>query len=316
MKRWYQHHYHNTFSLKLIFGIVPTLPKWMHPPIAGVTALLFFFVLRVERKAVSRNLAMVCHGAGRAELLWKTYRVFYSFCDLMVSYCYIPTASHAQLRAMLTDPDQGEAAIERCLSLGNGLIVWTAHVGNWELASRLLEMHGRRVHVARAVERGNPAEMLLRDMMMSERLRIIPVNEDELASVELLRALRQNEIVGIQGDRTYEGRSAEVSFFGEQVELPLGPFFLSHVAGAPVLPGVVVRTGWLRYRVIVGEPILPAQTGNRERDVVDGLQRAAAFLEDVIATYHWQWLNFYEFWPSTSPTGETAGVLKAEANKA
>ena len=133
MKRWYGHDYHNTRSLRLIFGIIPRVPKWVHPPIAVVTALLFLFLLKAERKAVAHNLRRVCR-AGRAGLLWKTYRVFYSFCDFMVSYCYVPKASHEQLCAMLVDPDRGQEKIERCLSQGNGLIVWTAHVGNWEFA--------------------------------------------------------------------------------------------------------------------------------------------------------------------------------------
>ncbi len=33
--RWYGHGYHTPLSLKLIFGIIPRLPKWIHPPIEG-----------------------------------------------------------------------------------------------------------------------------------------------------------------------------------------------------------------------------------------------------------------------------------------
>ena len=54
--------------------------------------------------------------------------------------------------------------INRCLSAGPRVfVVWTAHVANWEFASRLLELHGRRVIVARVVEPDNPAERHLRD---------------------------------------------------------------------------------------------------------------------------------------------------------
>jgi KDO2-lipid IV(A) lauroyltransferase len=179
--------------------------------------------------------------------------------------------------------------------------VWTAHVGNWEFASRLLEMHGRQVSMARAVEHENPAEITLRDMMTNDRLRSVSVNEDVLAPLELLRALRRNEIVAIQGDRTYHGRSAAVPFFGEGARFPLGPFFLSSVSGAPVLPGIVVREGWLRYRVVMGEPIELPRTDHPDRDLMTGLLQATRFLEGAIATYHCQWLNFYRFW-SPEPT--------------
>jgi len=315
LDRWYAHGYHTPASLRLIFGIIPRLPKWAHPPIAAVTALLFLFLLKAERKAVVCNLRRVGR-FGLVGLMWKSYRVFYSFCDFMVSYCYIPRASHDQLRAMLADPNRGEEKIERCLSSGNGLIVWTAHVGNWEFASRLLEMHGRTVHVARVVESSNPAEKMLRSMMMSEHLRVVPVNEDGLAPLELLRALRANEIVAVQGDRTYRGRDASVPFFGERASFPLGPFILSQVSGAPILPGVVVRRGWLRYRVVMGDPIMIPRTYDRDRGSMDGLIQATRFLEGVIETDHCQWLNFYRFWPRDQASDDESETLTAVTDQA
>jgi len=173
-------------------------------------------------------------------------------------------------------------------------------------------MHDRPANIARAVEHGNPAEMILRDMKTNDRRRIVSMDEDALAPLELLRALRRNEIVAIQGDRPYRGRSAAVPFFGRDANFPLGPFFLSYVSGAPVLPGVVVREGWLRYRVVMGEPIELSRTDDRDRDLEAGLLQAARFLEGVIATHHCQWLNFYRFWsPEATKDDEAKGLTTA-----
>ena len=181
---------------------MPRLPRFLHPPVAVVTALIFFLMLKQERGAVERNLRQVSGKRGLA-LQWKVLKVFYSFCDLMVSYCFVPQATHSQLLAMLVDPERGAAKIDQCLAAGNGLIVWTAHVGNWEFASRLLEMHGRPVNVARVVE-DKPAETVLRNLMASERLRIVDLSGGVPATLELLQALRRNEIVAMQGDRVYQ----------------------------------------------------------------------------------------------------------------
>ena len=275
------------------------MPRLLHPPIAVVTALIFFIMLERERRAVAGNLCRVTGKRGLA-LQWKVYWVFYSFCDLMVSYCYVPQASHSELLGMLVDPERGSAKIDQCLATGNGLIVWTAHVGNWEFASRLLEMHGRRVNVARVVE-DNPAEISLRNLMASERLKIVDLRNGAQATIELLQALRQNEIVAMQGDRVYQRHSADVPFFSETTPFPLGPFLLSQVSGAPVLPGFVVRQGWLRYRALVGDPILPVPSleasGDRDTSLREGLCQAVRFLEKTLMTHYDQWMNFFDFWP-------------------
>jgi lauroyl/myristoyl acyltransferase len=295
MTPWYQHGYHTPLSHRLVFGIIPWVPKLLHPPIALLTAFIFFCLLGKERRAVISNLKTVYSGNVLSRL-WKAYFVFYSFCDFMVAYCYVPHASHADLLKMLTDSYAGQETIDCCLREGNGLIVWTAHLGNWEFASRLLEMHGRPVNVARVVEQANASERVLRDLMTNQLLRIVQLNDDPMAPLKLLHALRSNEIVAIQGDRVYQPFTGRTRFFGVPTPFPMGPFLLSYVSGAPIMPGFVVREGWLRYRVITGKPIYLPHTGNRDQDLQTGLEQAVRLLEQTVREYPDQWLNFYEFW--------------------
>jgi len=307
LTRWYQHRFHNVLTHRIVFGTIPWLPRFVHPPIAVVTALIFFILLKRERRAVAGNLRRISGKRGLA-LQWKVYLVFYSFCDFMVSYCYVPQATHAQLLSMLVGNDmdkdkaRGADKIDACLAAGNGLIVWTAHLGNSEFASRLLEMHGRPVNVARVVE-DKPVEIMLRNLMTNEQLKVVDLSSGVRASIELLQALRRNEIVAIQGDRVYRRHSAAVLFFSEPAAFPLGPFLLSQVSGAPILPGFVIRQGWLRYRVLMGDPIPPASSpaeSDRDTGPEGGLCEAVGFLEKTLAAHYDQWLNFFDFWPVAS----------------
>jgi len=63
-----------------------------------------------------------------------------------------------------------------------------------------------------------------------------------------------------------------------------------------VLPGVVVRQGWLRYRVLIGDPIFPASAGDLRQEDLPELRQAVRFLETQVANYYDQWLNFFDFW--------------------
>ncbi|MGA9978097.1 MAG: lysophospholipid acyltransferase family protein [Candidatus Sulfotelmatobacter sp.] len=280
---------------------MPRLPRFLHPPVAAVTALVFFVILKRERRAVTGNLRRVSGKRGLA-LQWKVYKVFYSFCDLMVSYCFVPQATHSQLLGMLVDADDGSGKIDQYLAAGNGLIVWTAHVGNSEFASRLLSMNGP-VNVARVVE-DKPAEIVLRNLMASERLKTVDLKGGVGASIELLQALRRNEMVAIQGDRVYQRHTFEVPFFSKPTSFPLGPFLLSQVSGAPVLPVFVIRRGWLRYQVLMGDliPAAPSRVkrGDRDADMYEAMCQAVRFLEKTLATHCDQWMNFFDFWPVDS----------------
>jgi len=295
--RWYSHRYHNRLSLRIVFATIPRLPRVVHPPIAVVTAALFFLLLPRERRAVLRNLEVMTGRAG-LRAYGAAYGVFYNFCDFIVSYCYVPQADPGALLAMLSDPSRGAATIDACLKTG-GLIVWTAHAANWEFASRLLELHGRRVNVARVVEQGNDAEMQLRNLMTNDRLRVVDLS-DPAAVLELLHLLRAGEMVAMQGDRVYRGAGMPVRFFGRPTPFPPGPFYLALAAGVPVVPGVVVRTGWLRYRMVVGPPIRLDPSQPPDDEVATALSTAVSFLEGHLRARPSQWLNFFEIWPDTA----------------
>ncbi len=299
--RWYEHRFHNTTALRMIFLIMPRLPRCLHPPVAAVTALIFFLMLKRERRAVTGNLRWVSGKRGLG-LQWKVYLVFYSFCDLMVSYCFVPQATPSQLLDMLVESESSGAKIDQCLAAGKGLIVWTAHVGNWEFASRLLAIYGR-VNVARVVE-DKPAEIALRNLMASERIKTVDLKAGIPATIELLQALRRNEIVAMQGDRVYQRRTFEVPFFSRPTSFPAGPFMLSQVSGAPVLPAFVIRRGWLRYQAIMGDPILARPSAGTRGEDDAGLYEAASqavrFLEKTLTNHYDQWMNYFDFWPVAS----------------
>jgi KDO2-lipid IV(A) lauroyltransferase len=220
----------------------------------------------------------------------------------MVSYCFVPEATHAELLGMLVNSDDGSEKIDQYLAAGNGLIVWTAHVGNSEFASRLLSMNGP-VNVARVVEE-KPAEIVLRNLMASERLKTVDLKGGVQATIDLLQALRRNEIVAIQGDRVYQRHTLEVPFFSEPTSFPVGPFMLSQVSGAPVLPVFVVRRGWLRYQVLMGD-LIPAvssslESADRDAGLYESMSQAVRFLEKTLAADYDQWMNFFDFWPVIS----------------
>lgn len=282
----------------MIFVIMPRVPRFLHPPVAAMVALTFFLIMKWERRAVTGNLRRVSGKRGLA-LQWKVYWVFYSFCDLMVSYCFVPQASPSQLLGMLVDSEGGGDKINQCLAAGNGLIVWTAHVGNWEFASRLLAIYGR-VNVARVVE-DNPAEITLRNLMANEQLKIIDLKGGVTATIELLQALRRNEMVAIQGDRVYQRHTFEVPFFSQPTSFPLGPFLLSQVSGAPVLPVFVIRRGWLRYQTLIGDliPAVPSRVtgGDDDAGLYEAMCQAVRFLEKTLTTHFDQWMNYFDFWP-------------------
>ena len=46
MKRWYSHRFHHVSLLRLVFFTMRWTPNWVQAPMAMVTALIFFLILK------------------------------------------------------------------------------------------------------------------------------------------------------------------------------------------------------------------------------------------------------------------------------
>jgi KDO2-lipid IV(A) lauroyltransferase len=294
---WYTHAWNTTTSLRLIFTIIPRLPRWLVPPIGVVTTAICLAYMKRERRAATQNLRRILGREGWP--LWlAVWSLFYSFSRFMVSYCDLAQLSPASLQARLVHEEGGLERLGQALQAGRGLIVLTAHLGNWEVGTRLLELTGAPVNVVMQRDRGSSAERWLMRARQQGRVRVLGSGEGAGAeSVLALRAaLARNEILAMQGDRA-AGRTLELELFGAPFAFPMGPFLLAYGCDAPLLPAFVIQQGWWRWRSEIDGPIRFPRTGNREADLEAGAAEYARALERVVREHPDQWFNFFEMWP-------------------
>ena len=270
---------------------IVNLPFFFYPIPLTFFTIFFFFFAAPARRAIVANLAVVLPGSSPTMNYLRAFRTLYNF-----AWTIAEAAIHRILREEFSYEIAGSEWLEE-LGAGPGAIVLTAHMGNYDLGAALFaEKVHREIRVVRAPEpHPESAEHLSASL---ERAGESGVKVDyntagALLSFDLLKAVREGEIVSIQGDRA-EGGVAQVStrLFGAETKTPTGPFVLSLVAQVPIYPLFIARTGCRSYRIIVREPIRVQSTGNREADIGNGVVQWCAILEEIIAAHWEQWFAF------------------------
>ena len=178
--------------------------------------------------------------------------------------------------------------------LDGPVISLTAHIGNWEMAGRILAQHSARTtHVVVAVEEAPVLERWLR--RNGSGLHFVPRSEPTV-SLTLMAALRRGEAVGLQGDRALGNRGdVPVPFFGSPAPFPIGPFQLARAAAVPIVPAFCTLDTDGRYVLKVFEPLKVVRGGEE-----DALRAWVGMLERLVAQKPTQWFNFFDIW---SPFG-------------
>jgi KDO2-lipid IV(A) lauroyltransferase len=213
------------------------------------------------------------------------------------AYCLSETLERYGPRPMPVRVDMPEIdVVEGVLKAGQGVIVATGHLGNWDVAAAELLRYRRPTHVVMAHEPNPSTNEYVERLHDGLGLDIVYSDQSVLASLELLHALRRNEIVAMQIDRVARSETArEVELFGGTVRFPRGPFELARLSGAPLVAVFAPRVGARHYQIHFGEPRTLARSASAE-EVIRCMQGVAAEMEEMIRRSPHQWFQFEPFW--------------------
>jgi KDO2-lipid IV(A) lauroyltransferase len=187
------------------------------------------------------------------------------------------------------------------LHAGKGAICITPHLGNWEIGGLLFSFKGGRLNVLTLDERDSDTRSFREEMRRRrgiKNLYVNPKDDSPMAILDAVKALRQNEIVAMLGDRIESQKTMVFNFFGKETRFPIGFAVLAMATGAPVLPVFVVLERNHKYRGIIETPIYFHLISREDREAVirRGMEKLIKLFEEYIEKYPDQWYNFYSYW--------------------
>jgi Kdo2-lipid IVA lauroyltransferase/acyltransferase len=188
---------------------------------------------------------------------------------------------------------------------GKGVILFTGHVGAWELSSFGLSLFGHPLSfLVRRIDNAKIEAMIDRFRSGLGNRTI----DKRSAAREMLAILRDGGTLGILVDlNTLDREAIFVDFFGIPAATTFIVAKLALRTGAAVLP---VFAPWdddrKRFRLKIGAPLSIERTGDEDEDVRRLTQQYTRVVEDYVRRYPDQWLWIHRRW-KTRPEGE-AGI--------
>ncbi len=269
----------------------------------GAVALLarficFYYFLFHPRVVASsmRFYSAVFPEAGRLQRWWWAWRQFRSFTTVFVDRLVLERGEESRL-ALAHD---GLEFLTEAAAAKRPAILWMSHLGNWEVAVRCLSRLDVPVTLAIGRHAAEQVSRVQKEALARAGIGVVYVEEGEdLAAVELIRALRDGGIIAISGDRLFHDsqRHVEVAFLGRTCRVPRGPYVLAGLTGAPLVQIFGLRTGRLAYRFVALPPRpveFPDRLG-RENRIREAAAACFDVLETMVRSHPDQWYNFFDY---------------------
>lgn len=246
-----------------------------------------------KRKRALKNLRLAygdtLDDAQRDKLVRE---VFQHFGRCIVDFLHVPSIPLNEFSRLVTS--EGWEHVEKGMAHGKGIVLVTAHIGNWEVLGRwLAQMQELPLTV---VAREPPDEAFATYVrQIREGSGFTVLNKGQSAR-DLLRVLRRQEAICLLPDQN----SGDVfaPFFGIPAGTVAGPASLAFHTGAPLVPIYCLQMPDGSYHVFCLPPIDTHSSGNKEADTVRVMTEVNRTLEEVVRRYPSQWLWLHNRWKS------------------
>lgn len=198
--------------------------------------------------------------------------------------------------------------LEKAFSKGKGVILVSAHFGNFPLMLLRLSLEGYRAGGIMRPMKDTRVEKFFARMRDKYNIKTIYSIPRRACVVNSLRSLRDNELLFIPLDQNFGTGGVFVDFFGRKAATATGPVVLAQRTGAAVVPCFIVREKDDSHRIIFEPPLELMQGNNDEETITLNIQKITGIIESYIRRYPAEWGWIHRRWKSRPQLEKEGGL--------
>lgn len=251
-------------------------------------ALYYFFFSWKSSKSISKYFRDRLKYS-RFKTLISVYKSYYIFGQTLIDRIAISSG----MKDKFTYEFDGVEKIRETLEKGNGGVLISAHIGNFEISEYFFDDFDENMYinlVTTDLER-KKIKNYLEGLSIKSRAKYILIKDDMSHIFGFNKALSENEFICMTGDRYVDGsKFLEIDFLGESARFPAGPFLIGSKLKVPVLFVYVMKESAFHYHLYARE----AEVDYKNERIV--LESYRDNITSMIEKYPLQWFNYFDFW--------------------
>jgi len=192
----------------------------------------------------------------------------------------------------------GAEYLNNALTRGKGVILVSAHFGNFPLMLAKLSLEGYKTAGLIRYMRDERAEKFFLAKRKRLGIKTIYSQPRKVCVENSIRALRNNEVIFIPMDQNFGSGGVFVDFFGRKAATATGPVVFAQRTGATLLLGFIVRQPDDTHKIIIEPPLNLEKGRNHQETVIINTQRLTNIIESYIRRYPAEWSWIHRRWKS------------------
>lgn len=197
------------------------------------------------------------------------------------------------LRSKFTYEFDGVDKLKELLKKGEGGILISAHVGNFEIADfffKEIDVNSQ-INIVTTDSERNEIKEYLESVTGKPSLKFIFIKDDMSHIFDIHKALENNELICFTGDRYFDNTKYLTGhLLGKDAKFPAGPFVLASRLKVPVAFVYVMKETAKHYHLYTR---MATAKKRNEQALLDNYTKS---IEQILNKYPLQWFNYFDFW--------------------
>lgn len=274
---------------KIIFFLINVIPnsyflgRWL--------GILIYKLLKDRRKITIDNLKMVFGDKlSDNEIIALCREVYCQVGITLIEFMKLKKLKKEDLDKLIEV--EGAEYLRAAHETGRGVIVYSAHFGNWEWLGSIISLKGYPLNAIARTQNNPYFDKKINEIRSSKGVKIIPRG---MSVRKAITALKRGEFLFILGDQNGRKNGWVIDFFGKPASTYPGVVQLAQRTGAVVLPTYLIRKEPGKFLLKVYPHIEIPSDANKDEQR-DYLIKLTENMETVIRQYPEQWLWLHSRW--------------------
>ena len=206
-------------------------------------------------------------------------------------FSFVATSSIDKLSQFIEVDDYTKQNIQNLKDLGKGGIIFSAHIGNWEIGPKFLKQYGIEASTVYRPLNNPYVEKMTATMRQTDM-----IEKTSAGSRKIIDVVRKGGFVIILADqKVSEGEPVE--FFHDKAITTTSIARIALKYDVPIVPARIIRIGKsFKFEAHIEKSLVIEKSDDLNLDVICATRQINSKLEDWITQYPSQWFWVHDRW--------------------
>ncbi len=261
--------------------------------IGGFLGYLFFAISKKDKSLILENLKTAFPDKNKNELLTLKNHIGKNLGKSLFEFLAFNNLSYEKFSQLFEVNDSDLKRLDDALKQNRGVLLLTAHFGNWELFGAYLASRGYPINVIAKKIYDSRLNDILVNIRAKKGVKTLLRSE---STRDMIKMLKNNETLAILIDQDTKVDGCFVDFFDKKAYTPTGAAVLARKYNSIVLPLFIRRTKNNRHILEIDEAIELTISENYEDDIIKNTQKFTEKIEEKIKQFPEQWIWIHKRW--------------------